>query len=92
MEVLILCNTYYQFIVASQLKVTRFKEDNVYLVFSDHTKNMMYVSERVKSTKIFKDVYFIETLKKDREGLNRKSLHKEFFPLIIGKNKKYNDN
>lgn len=89
MSVLFLCNTYYQFIVASQLKLTQFKEDEVYLILSDHSKNAKYVVERVKSTNLFKDVFFVETFEDNKKGLTKKRLPITIPSIILGKNKKF---
>lgn len=73
MNVVFLCNTYYQAIVAIQLRLTEFKNDTVYLVMSDHSKGTKEFTRRLKVQNVFTDVYFIKTLKSDRKVFVKKS-------------------
>ena len=56
-----LCNTYFQLIVSIQLHLTVFKSDQGVIVLSDHSKDMDKVAERLKSTELFEDVFYIRT-------------------------------
>lgn len=62
-RVLIVCNTYFQLIAAIQLKQTLKKEEEVYLVLSDHSKNAENICERLKEQCFFKDIWFFDTKK-----------------------------
>lgn len=58
-----LANTYYQVIMAIQLKNTLFKNDKVVLLVSDHSKNTKEISAKLCQVGEFEDVKYIETLK-----------------------------
>ena len=61
MNTVVICNTFYQFIVAYQLKRTIFKEDNVYLIVSDQTKALWECIKRISSINYFSGVVPIKT-------------------------------
>jgi hypothetical protein len=60
---IIICNTYYQFIIASHLTFTSFKGDSVDLILTDQSNNMNLLFERITKTKLcpFDKVYYLET-------------------------------
>ena len=60
MKRLIICNTYSQLILAFQLKLTLFANDEVDLWISDNSTNSEEVFLRVKSTKLFNKIKFLE--------------------------------
>lgn len=86
-NVLFICNTHYQLIVALQMRLTTFSEDNCYTLITNCSKGTKGVAERLKNQKVFKDVYYQEVY-----GLNEKNTlkHKWFYlkGAIFG-NKKY---
>lgn len=57
---LIICNTYSQLIIAIQLKLTLFKNCEVDIWMSDHSKNAEMIITPLIKTGIFNDVCFIE--------------------------------
>lgn len=59
MKKLIICWTYYQLIIAIQLKLTLFKNDKVSILFADHSVNCDKVTARLKKLKIFANVEII---------------------------------
>lgn len=61
MKRLILCNTYYQLVLAVQLRETLFQKDDVSVIISDHSFNANKVAENLKKTNFFKDIYYKET-------------------------------
>lgn len=61
MKVLILCNTYYQLIVAMQMKKTIFKEAEVSVIISDHSSTARKVYENIIKLNCFSKVYYKET-------------------------------
>lgn len=63
-KVLITTNTYFQLIVAVQLKLTRFAEDDVDVIITDHSEGCKQVSMRIGETGLFRDVFYVP----DRDG------------------------
>ena len=61
MKRLFICNTYYQLIIAIQLKLTLFKEDEVSVWISDCSVNSETVADRLNETNIFNYVNKIYT-------------------------------
>lgn len=70
-KIIFICNTYYQMITAIQLRNTRFINDNVYLVLTNHSKHAEGVSLRLREAKCFKEVYFanVRELDQDKHGM-----------------------
>ena len=60
-KVIIVCNTYYQLIVALQMKLTIKSDEYVHAVISDASKNAYSVYEKVKSIGLFDEVSFLKT-------------------------------
>ena len=58
---LIIVNTYYQLIVAIQMKCTIFCDDEVVLLLSNHSNNAEEVYKRIKAIGIFDESYFIQS-------------------------------
>lgn len=61
MKKLILCDTYYQLLVAVQLKLTLFKNDQVSVWISDHSNGAERVAKQLKKIDCFENVKFIRT-------------------------------
>ena len=57
---LIICNTYYQLILAIQMKLTIFKNDIVDLQISDQSVNASDVAKRLNKLSVFNSVKFVE--------------------------------
>lgn len=72
-RVLIICNTYFQVIVAIQLKLTLFKCNEVDVHVSDHSLNALAVADRLRQTGLFGNVFFRETKKEIAAGKVRKA-------------------
>lgn len=60
-KTLILTNTLFQIIVALQLKLTKYQNDEVTLIISDHSFNYKSIVNNLKKLNIFKDVYIAKT-------------------------------
>lgn len=69
MKVLIICNTYYQLIMAIQMRITLFCNADVDLWLSDQSVEAEKVAERLAEKCIFSKVYFKER-KKSHSTLN----------------------
>lgn len=69
MKILFICNTYYQIIIALQLKFTYFKENQVDLWLSDRSVNAKLVCSRLAKLNIFRKTEFKE-IKHDKLGIN----------------------
>lgn len=59
MKRLIISNTHYQTIVAIQLKLTLFKNDEVVLLISDHSKQSDMVFNNLKQIDLFSEVHYV---------------------------------
>ena len=88
MRRLIISNTHYQTIVAIQLKMTRFRKDEVVLLISDHSRGADQVAERLRGTGIFQEVYYIISRKTVYE-YGRSEQWEDFFALSFLKNNRY---
>lgn len=65
-NILILCNTYYQFIFAINLKLTNYPNDKVILILSDHSRNASMIAERTEREKIFEKIIFLKSKSLDQ--------------------------
>ena len=65
MKYLFVCNTYYQLIVAIQLKYTLLNKAEITLVMSDHSNNSYEYYKNLKALKYFDDIIFVNTKKYD---------------------------
>lgn len=68
-RILIICNTYFQVIVAIQLRLTLFKHEEVDVHISDHSINAETVANRLRRTGMFCNVCYRET--RSEIGLNK---------------------
>lgn len=57
-NILILCTTYYQLIIAISLRYSHFLNDNVSLILSDDSQDSEKVSIRVRNMRIFQNFFF----------------------------------
>lgn len=60
------CNTYYQVIVAIQMRLTIFATDKAYIVMSNDIKNIDRMVEQITKTNIFDGVYFYIVKKRSK--------------------------
>lgn len=87
-RVLIICNTYYQLIVAIKIKETILKNESVTLMLSDHSNGAKQVSNRLKKLNFFNEVFWVEN-----KGIIEKRTYKDriddFFSISFGSNNRY---
>lgn len=57
---LIICNTYSQFIIATQLKLTLLKNTDLDIMLSDRSANVDKIIQPLKNLNVFNDVFFME--------------------------------
>lgn len=62
-KIVIVCNTYYQLILAMQIKKTIKEQDYVTVIMSDHSNHVEKVFERVRKLGIFDAVFFVKNKK-----------------------------
>lgn len=60
-QILIVCNTYYQLIMALRMNETLFAQDSVHVILTDRAPNAAKVSENIKQMAIFETIHYIET-------------------------------
>lgn len=61
MKRLIICNTYYQLILAVQMRQSMFQDDVCDLWLSDHSKNAENIAQRITSLGVFSSTRYITT-------------------------------
>lgn len=88
-NVIIICNTYYQLIMAVQLRCTIKKDDDVTLILSDQSNNASCVSESLKKTGLFGAVYFVENREFIKKHASRVKAAKDVFQAVTGNIKMY---
>lgn len=87
-RILIVANTYYQVIMAIQLKNTLFINDSVVLLISDHSKNTKNIAGKLDDVGAFECVKFIESL----DVLKKRTICdkvRDYFQISIMKNNRY---
>lgn len=84
MKRLIMCNTYYQLILALQMKLSLFKDDYVDVWMSDNSNNAKLVLDRLNDLNIFNYVQYNE-LKKFTYGQTPKQNVIDIFTFNFGK-------
>lgn len=68
---MIICNTYFQLIVAIQMKLTLKKADYVILALSDHSKKADKTAAALRDTSLFEEVIFLESAVTDHKFHHR---------------------
>ena len=61
MNIIAICNTYYQLITLLQLQNTVFINDNIYCYISDHSKNYKKICDNLSSSSSFYKNFYIDT-------------------------------
>lgn len=87
-RILIFANTYYQLIMAMQMKFTLFSEDYVSLVLSDHSNNAERVYEHLKNQQLFDECAFVKS-KGIIHNRSKKEKVTEFFQIVFSKSNRY---
>lgn len=63
-KIIILCNTYFQILIAIQLRLKEYTNDRVFLLVSDHSKDSLFVANKLKQCSLFSEVIYINTQRK----------------------------
>lgn len=87
-RILIVANTYYQLIMAMQMKFTLFSEDYVTLLLSDHSNNAESVHEHLKKQQLFDECVFVKS-KGVIHNRSKMDKMKEFFQIVFSKSNQY---
>ena len=66
-SVLIITYTYFQMMVAVQLRRTEFKEDDVDIIVTDQSKGSAQVAKRLRELSVFRSVFYVH----DMDGLDK---------------------
>lgn len=82
-RLLIIANTYYQLILAVQMRMTIFCKDEVILLLSDHSAKSETVLNRLREKGTFSESYYIKT-KGIIEKRNSIQKAKDFFNIVLG--------
>lgn len=88
MRHLLISNTHYQTIVAVQLAQTLFKEDEVVLLISDHSKGAENVVKQLKILKCFTEVDFVEN-RNLIYNFSRRDMFQDFLDFTFKKKNRY---
>lgn len=76
MSVLFFCNTYYQVIVAMQLRLTEYRDCEAGLCLTNHSAGSEEVYSRLKSTELFDEVFYWENRDSVRGAFGLKKIFK----------------
>lgn len=90
-NILFVCNTYYQLIMAINMRITLFKNDKVTLLLSNHSKNADVITQNLKNLQVFDKTEYIKTKDIDYGNKNKLNNLYDYLKLIFGKNKKIKD-
>lgn len=61
MKILIICDTYYQLIIAVQMKLTFWRDTEVDLFLSNHSNGAKSIADRLKNITLFAEIKYIES-------------------------------
>ena len=96
MKILFMCNTPYQIIVATQLRLTKFKNDIVDLIISNEIAHNQELLVNIKKSNIFNEVYLINSKKYDFENIklkiNKRANRKLVSKMLEEASKKLSEN
>ena len=87
-RLLIIAKTYYQLILAVQMRLTIFHEDEVVLLLSDHSNNSDKVLNNLKKEGTFTNASYILS-KGIIENRSRIQKAKDFFDIVFGRENRY---
>lgn len=82
-NILCVCNTYFQLIVAIQLRLKKFNNDKMTLVISDHSNNSDKIFSKIKEMNLFDDCYYVYT-KPNQNKIKLSGIIKRIMRYIIG--------
>ena len=81
-KILILVNTYFQIMTAVKLKNTKYVNDKVDIIISDHSVDSEKIYNRIIESKIFNKAYYFKS-KEDKSKRNIKKLYENFCFLLF---------
>lgn len=87
-KILIFANTYYQLILAIQMKFTLFKKDYICLALSDHSKNAESIYQKLNQNHFFEECIYIKS-KGYIQNRGKKDKFIEFWQIIGEKSNRY---
>ena len=90
-NILFVCNTYYQLIMAINMRITLFKNDKATLLLSNHSKNADVIVQNLKKLQVFDKTEYIKTKNIDYGNRNKLNNLYDYLKLIFGKNKEIKD-
>ena len=80
------CNTYYQLIMAIDMRLTLFKNDKVTLLLSDHSSNADKISERLIELHVFDKVGYVKTKSIDYCSESKIDKFMDYLKIIFNNN------
>ncbi len=83
-KIAILVNTYFQIIIAIKLKTSKYKDDEVDIIISNHSTDSVKIFNKLTNLSIFRKVYYINS--KDVEKKRNRvldNIHFLLFPNIV---------
>lgn len=81
-RILIIANTYYQMILAIQLRCKNFSDCDVVLLLSDHSNNMDKIAKKISELNLFAESHFIKTKQLNYQRSKIQKI-KEFFQIAF---------
>ena len=60
-KIAILVNTYFQIIIAIKLKTSKYKDDEVDIIISNHSTDSVKIFNKLTNLSIFRKVYYINS-------------------------------
>ena len=84
MKRLIICDTLYQIILAIQMKITVFEQDEVDIIISNHTNGTKEISDRLKRTSLFRNVQYLKNKEISYPNNKMKSVAYALYYGILG--------
>ncbi len=91
-DIVCLCNTYTQLILAIQLKNSIKKDDKVKVLLSDHSRNADKIVLRLKQMEYFDDIIYFETKHLDQKKAGIRNFVTTVIKTALGNNPFNNEN
>lgn len=82
-NILFVCNTYYQLIMAINMRLSLFQDDKVTVLVSDHSKDAGKIVENLKHLQIFDKTEYIKTKYIDYRNENKVDNLYDYLKLIL---------
>lgn len=88
-NVLITCNTYYQLLLAIQMKMTISSSDDISIIISDQSNNSRFIFERTQKVNIFDHVYYVNNKEYCMKTYSVKKIVTDIICAVFGKSGMY---